>query len=344
MSKLIVDQIQKNGGDALTLPATDATTANQPLVGSTTGVLSFGATGLPAADGTSGNVLTANGAGGSTWSALSVPAVPDDNILAVGMVISTSARENLYSTGEWSSTGPNSTYYNRLSDASSIISAWNMALSDGKPDSTTAPSNNMSTMFYSNDHGSGFHREKMFAHNRRLGHNYRNMYYNDNAGTSQNYGGISISLLPIRNHGASSATISLPCSRSGGSNYGGTGVVYYSATYSSGTNYANATGGTWTTCQASQTNSDYVNYTASITIPAGATIIVMMTSTHRYYTTYRFKDTHMYYDLHSTFTGNIKCDLRMLEALYMGRSPADTSNTVYPYEIYTTCASLMGDR
>ena len=34
MSKIIVDQIQSNGGDVLTVPTTDATLANQPIVGS----------------------------------------------------------------------------------------------------------------------------------------------------------------------------------------------------------------------------------------------------------------------------------------------------------------------
>tara|TARA_R110000737_G_scaffold27064_2_gene45843 strand:+ start:4603 stop:5637 length:1035 start_codon:yes stop_codon:yes gene_type:complete len=344
MSKLIVDEIQKNGGDALTLPTTDATVNNQPMLGSTSGVLSFGPTGLPAADGTNGQVLTANGSGASTWSALSVPPVPSDNILSVGMVISSSQRQNLYSTGEWSSSGPNGTYYNRLSDASSIGQAWNMLLGDGRPSNADYGSTGMNTMFYSGDSGQQYSRQTIYAHNKRLGHNFKNFYYTDNSGTSQNYAGVTWSAIPIRNSGASAATVTLKVTRSGGSNYGGTGIVYYTPTFSSGTNYANATGGAWTTCEASTSNGDYVNYTASITIPAATTIIVMMTSNHRYHTTARFKDTHMYLDLHSTFTGNIKCDLRMLGALGSARSPNAAFGTFTPYEMYTSCAALYGDR
>ena len=344
MSKIIVDEIQKNGGDALTLPATDASVNNQPMLGSTAGVLSFGPTGLPAADGTSGQVLTASGSGTSTWAAISAPPVAPDNILSVGMVMSSSQRQNLYSTGEWSSSGPNSTYYNRLSDASSIGQAWNMLLGDGRPANSAYGSSSMDTMFYSGDSGQQMSRQTIFAHNRRLGHNYKNYYYTDNSGTSQNYAGVTWSAMPIRNSGGSSATITLKVTRSGGSNYGGTGIVYYTPTFSSGTTYANATGGAWTTCEASTSNSEYVNYTASITVPAGVTVIVMMTSNHRYHTTARFKDTHMYLDLHSTFAGNIKCDLRMLAALGSARSPSATYNTFTPHEMYTSCAALYGDR
>ena len=94
MSKIIVDEIQKNGGDTLTLPTTDATANNQPMVGSSSGVLSFSPLALPAADsdankpvttdgsaqlqfggfalpssaGSSGQVLTSNGTA-ATWSA-----------------------------------------------------------------------------------------------------------------------------------------------------------------------------------------------------------------------------------------------------------------------------------
>lgn len=345
MSKLIVDEIQKNGGDALTLPTTDATVNNQPMVGSTTGVLSFGPTGLPAADGTNGQYLMANGSGGSSWFSPSDPSpIAADNVLSVGMVISSSQRQNLYSTGEWSSSGPNGTYYNRLSDASSILQAWNMVLGDGRPNQIADADASGSNMFYSGDSGQQYSRQTIFAHNERLGHNFKNFYYADNSGTGQDYGGISISALPIRNSGASSATITLKVCRSGGSNYGGTGIVYYTPTFSSGTNYANATGGAWTTCQSSQSNADYVNYDASITIPANTTVILMMTSNHRYHTTYRFKDTHMYIGLSSTFTGDIKCDQRMLAALGSARSPSATSAAATPYELYTSCAALYGDR
>lgn len=370
MSKLIVDEIQKNGGDSLTLPNTDATANNQALVGSSAGVLSFSPLALPAADGAANKPVTTDGSGtlqfggfplptgagsdgqlltstgsAAAWETLVTSPLPNDNILSTGMVISSSQRQNLYSTGQWSSSGPDSTYYNRLSSAAMINQAWNMLLGDGRPDETTAMDSSTDRMFYSGDSGQQFHREKIFAHNRRLGHNFKNLYYYDNAGTGQDYPGITISCLPIRNHASSGSTnVTFKVSRSGGSNYGGTGIVYYTSTYSSGGNYANATGGVWTTLESSTSNQNYVNYTATVPVAAGTTVLVMMTSNHRYHTTYRFKDTHAYYDLHTAFTGDIKCDLRMLEALYMGRQPAAVYNNSYPYELYTTCASLFGDR
>lgn len=370
MSKLIVDEIQKNGGDSLTLPSTDATANNQALVGSSAGVLSFSPLAMPAADGAANKPVTTDGSGtlqfggfaipagagsdgqvltstgsAAAWEAVSAPPVPSDNILSVGMVMTSSARDNVYSSQGWTSSGPNSTYYNRLSDASSINQAWNMVMGDGRPEQGSDLSSAANQNFYVNTHGGGYHREIIYAHNKRIGHNMKNYYYHSNSGTSQNYGGITISCLPIRNHAASGSTnVTIKCGRSGGSNYGGTGIVYYTSTYSSGTNYANATGGAWTTLQASSSNQDYVNYTATIPVAAGTTVLVMMTSNHRYYTTYRFKDSHAYWDLDTAFTGDIKCDQRMLHALRTGRSPAAVYNNAYPYEIYTTCASLYGDR
>jgi hypothetical protein len=331
MTKIIVDQIQKgSGGDALTVPTAAATKANQPIVGSTAGVLSHSPVSMPAADGTAGQVVKTDGSGTLGFTTIEGGTVPDDNILSIGMVVSSSARRNLYSTGDWASTGPSTTYYNRLSDAASIYMAWNMLLGDGRPDETTAMDSNDDRMFYSGDDGEQLHREMIFAHNRRLGHNY---------------GGITISCIPIRNHASSGSTnVSLKVSRSGGSNYGGTGIVYYTPTYSSGTNYANATGGAWTTLEASTSSTDYVNYTATIPVAAGTTVLVMMTSNHRYMTTYRFKDTHVYYDLHTAFASDIKCDQRMLNSLWQGRQPAAAYNAGTPYELYTTCASLFGDR
>ena len=52
----------------------------------------------------------------------------------------------------------------------------------------------------------------------------------------------------------------------------------------------------------------------------------------------------MYIGLSSTFTGNIKCDQRMLAALGSARQPNAAYNTAAPYELYTSCAALYGDR
>lgn len=74
MSKIIVDQVQKNGGTALTLPASDASTANQPLVSNASGTLAFSPLSLPASDPGANKFLTSNGSGVLQASSFSVPA------------------------------------------------------------------------------------------------------------------------------------------------------------------------------------------------------------------------------------------------------------------------------
>lgn len=322
----------------LALPAADGA-ANKPLTTNGSGQLQFGAVTYPAADGTANQVLQTNGSGVTSFGTLSSSSVPDDNILSTGMVMSSSARQNVYSTGEWSSSGPNSTYYNNLQDASARTQAWNMLMGDGYPTGT-------SQAFYVNDDGDTFHREMMFAHNRRIGHYYRDMYYKDNASTGNDYAGVTFSCIPIRNHASSGSTnVTVKTYRSsGGNNYGGAGVMYYTPTYSSGTNYANATGGAWTVLNSYTSNDNHYNYTATVPVAAGTTVLLFMSSAHRYHTTARYKDTHYYYDMHDAFTGDIKCDQKMLYSLWTGRQASHTYNTSNPYEIYTTCASLYGDR
>ena len=132
MSKIIVDQVQKNGGDVLTLPATDATANNQPLVGATNGNLTFSPLALPAADGTANKPVTTDGSGQLQFGAFPLPStagtngqflksngtaaewgggpagialdVSDD---VIGTVVTGSARGNSYSSGAWTtSDGP----------------------------------------------------------------------------------------------------------------------------------------------------------------------------------------------------------------------------------------------
>ena len=74
MSKIIVDQVQKNGGDVLTLPSTDATANNQPLVGATNGNLTFSPLALPAADGAANKPVTTDGSGQLQFGAFALPA------------------------------------------------------------------------------------------------------------------------------------------------------------------------------------------------------------------------------------------------------------------------------
>ena len=63
MSKVIVDQIQKNGGTTFTLPSADGSSANQPLVTNGSGILAFSPLSMPAADGTANKPLVSDGAG-----------------------------------------------------------------------------------------------------------------------------------------------------------------------------------------------------------------------------------------------------------------------------------------
>jgi len=74
MSKVIVDQIQKNGGTTFTLPAADGTAANKPLVTNGSGTLAFSPLSMPAADGTANKPLVTDGSGQLAFSPNVLPA------------------------------------------------------------------------------------------------------------------------------------------------------------------------------------------------------------------------------------------------------------------------------
>jgi hypothetical protein len=151
--------------------------------------------------------------------------------------------------------------------------------------------------------------------------------------------------MPIRNNSSSSIDVVLQTTASSRSNLGGAGRAYYTPTFSSGTNYANATGGAWTVLSSYQSSTDTHDYAATVPVPGNTTVLFMMTSTWNYRTTYQFFDTNLLRSLHTTFTdANIVCDLKMLEALYMARQPAAIKLASTPYELYTSCATLFGDR
>ena len=314
--------------------------ANKPLTTNGSGQLQFGATALPAADGTANQVLQTNGSGVGSWGTISSAPVLDDHDLLIGALYSHSNRENVYSTGEWSTSGPNSTYYHELQAAADQHQAWNMALGDGKPQASQ--NGDSSYMTYAGNTVPNA-RYIQYAHNRRLGYNYRYIHYGTENGTS--YPGCSWMIMPIRNSGSSSVTCSFKTTCSSRGNYAGTGQMVYTATYSSGTNYANATGGSWTVLNSYDSATDSYDYTASVVVPANQTVLYMVTSSWNYRTSYRFFDTLLLRELQTAFThADIKCDLRMLETLYRSRSPAAIYNAATPYEMYTSCATLYGDR
>ena len=323
----------------LALPAADGA-ANKPITTNGSGQLQFGAVALPAADGTANQVLQTNGSGVTSFGTISSAPVLDDHDLIIGALYSHSNRENVYSTGEWSTSGPHTTYYHELQAAADQYQAWNMALGDGKPQaSQNADSSYMTYAGNTVPHA----RYIQYAHNRRLGYALRYIHYGTENGTS--YPGCSWMIMPIRNSGSSSVTCSFKTSCSTRGNYAGTGQMVYTATYSSGTNYANATGGSWTVLNSNDSDTDTYDYTASVVVPANQTVLYMVTSSWRYRTSYRFFDTLMLRELQTAFTdSNIKCDLRMLETLYRSRSPAAIVSAATPYEMYTSCATLYGDR
>ena len=365
MSKIIVDQIQKNGGDVLTLPTTDATANNQPLVGSTTGVLShsplalpaadgsanrpmttdgsaqlqFGAFSLPTGTGSSGQTLASDGSGGTSWADApeSLPA-HTDSANVIGTVISSTGQENSYSSGDWSSSGPWTTYRhdNFFSDNQSYIQGWNMFMGDGRPATTST-----SAGFYVNNTDRDMHRMKQYAFNQRLGYYYRDSYYNDN---ETSYGGLTWRCLPIRNGGASDVTVPINGVAASYTTYNGCSLGYFTPTNSSGTAYSTVTGGSWTGIASNNGGTEY-NMTGNITVPAGKTVLVFLNSAKAYKTTYRFLDTNFFYSLDQTFSNSdIYCDLRMLETLAIGRCTHASQTGGSTFYIYNHCANLWGDR
>ena len=78
LSKIIADQVQKNGGDVLTPPSTDARN-NQPMVGATNGNLTFSPLALPAADGAANRPVTTDGSAQLQFGAFAIPATAGTN-------------------------------------------------------------------------------------------------------------------------------------------------------------------------------------------------------------------------------------------------------------------------
>lgn len=308
MSKLVVDQIQKSGGAVLSLPL---------------------------ADGTAGQYMQTNGTGTLSFSTpTAAPPVPNDSSLIIGMVRSSSAQANTYSTPAWTSDGPNGVLNQSTigTDATSRGMAWNMLLGDGYPNGT-------SQIMYTNNREGNYQREVLFANNQRLGHVRAVNYYDNN--TTNNYTGLTWSCIPIRNTTAASITRSLSFYYSSDfSSYGGAAIALFTpnaATYSA------TSGGTWTGLFSSQ--SDQTSTTsASVIVPANTTVLLFAGTSHQYVTTYQFFDYHMYYGLSTFFAGDLVCDLRMLGSLEIARSPSNTNSAIAPQEIYTAAATLYGNR
>ena len=376
MSKIIVDQIQKNGGDVLTLPATDATANNQPLVGSTTGVLSHSPLSLPAADGAANKPVTTDGSAQLQFGAFALPSTtgtdgqvltstgtaaawediasgtntdlkddtsyshPTDKV--VGTMITTTGRQHGYSSGQWDTSGPNSTYQSQNAFSSHPEETWNMLLGDGYAHTAN------DRPYVNNTRGDAY-RELQYAHGNRVGHFYKDYYHYQN---QTSYSGLTFRALPIRNKGSSDVTAVFYIRASMyNDSYSGASFGYYTPTNSSGTLYSTVTGGSWTAVWSNTGSSANTNAGAqNVTVPAGKTVIAILVSAHSYQTTYRFVDTSLFYSLDTTFTNSdIHCDIRMLHAMQTARSGrnstvSSTNSLAYPYVLWTDCAKLYGDR
>ncbi len=307
MSKIVVDQIQKSGSVALTLPT---------------------------ADGTAGQYMQTNGSGTLSFTTPSPAAVPNDSTLIVGFVRSSSAQGNTYSTPSWTSDGPNGVLNQSTigTDATSRGMAWNMFLGDGYPNGTTE-------RMFTNNREANYQRETLYANNGRLGHGRSINYYDNN--TTNNYTGLTWSCIPIRNTTGASITRSLSFYYSSDySSYGGAAIALFTPNAAT---YSGTTGGTWSGLFT--TTSDTVgSTTVSVIVPANTTVLLLAGTTHQYQTTYQFFDYHMYYGLGTFFNGTLVCDLRMLGSLEIARSPANTNTTIAPQEIYTAAATIYGNR
>lgn len=260
--------------------------------------------------------------------------VPDDSENIIGSVITSSLRQNSYSTGEWSDQSSWSTYYHSWQNANSRTQGWNMFMGDSYPNGT-------SQIMNANDGGQTYNRKKEYAHGDRIGFANKDLYYHDNI-TNQ-YAGVTWRCMPVRNTTSAPITKTLQTRLSTyNSDYGGGCIRTYTP---NAAKYSGVSSGSWASSWQGGSNTQATDRSGAITVPANTTILVMINSTHCYRTTYRFKDTNFCRDLDEFFTGGLVCDLRMLEALATIRSgQEETNETASPWRLYPLCATYYGDR
>jgi len=272
--------------------------------------------------------------GGGGGSVAAPVTVPNDSESIIGTVVSNSARQNVYSTGSWTSSGPWTTYYHSWQDANSKIQGFNMFMGDGHPNGTNQG-------MFVNDGENAMSRVKEYAHGNRVGNHYKDMFYYSNS--SGNYSGVTWRCIPVRNTTGASITRTLNTYLSSvDTSYGGCGIFVY--TPNTGV-YSTTTEGTWTIAYGGGGSTPSAVGSGSVTIPANTTVLVFVNSTHYYQTTYRFKDTNMLYNLNTFIGDGLVCDLRMLETVATARIGDYSSNTSSnPWKLYPACATTFGDR
>jgi len=311
MSKLVVDQLQKSGGVALTLPTTD---------------------------GSNGHYMKTDGSGNLTFGAGpdSISLVAPEGKGIVGSIVSHTDRQNTYSSGEWSSSGPWTTYTNYQAHTDNhLIQFINMALGDG------LGSDGSSNEFIGDFEG-GLNRQLQFANGNRLGYK-RDLFHYDN---DQNYPGHSFRIMPIRNTTNAAITVSVSGYCSDYWSSGHEGAQLFMLTPTAGL-YSAVTGVTGTSLATNTGSTRQTNLSGNISIPANTTVLACLTSTDQYQTTYRFKDTNFFYNLNTTFNNSgIICDMRMLSSLFQSRfnmTYAGSASGIIK-KIWTDTALNYGDR
>lgn len=316
MSKIVVDQVQKSGGVALTLPT---------------------------ADGASGQFLTTDGAGNLSFSAPNIPATPTWLPLApegrgiVGSITSSTQRSNIYSTPEWGTTGPSGSNFtnNALHQDPNMIQFMNMLLGDGLGNGGT------SNGFIGDTEGA-LNRQLRFANGNRLGAR-RDQFYYDNATSNS---GHTWQVMPIRNTSNAGISVALAGYTSDywSAGYEGSQLLVIAPNTSA---YSTVTSVTGTSLSTTSNSTEQNNLTGNFTVPANTTVLAVLACTHSYQTTYRFKDTNYFYNLSTTFTSSsIICDMRMLSSLYISRfnlSPTASGLTELA-KLWTVTATNFGDR
>jgi hypothetical protein len=151
--------------------------------------------------------------------------------------------------------------------------------------------------------------------------------------------------MPVRNTTGSPITITISgrCSDNGGGYEGACIAVFEPNT----TTYSTVTSVSGTRVAYFQASTQNQNLTGTYTIPAGKTVLVCLTSTDMYMTTYRFRDTNYFYNLDTTFPTGVICDMRMLYNLHNSRfvDIAYTGSfTPQISAIWKQCAVNYGDR
>jgi len=319
MSRIFADQIQKPSGTAFSLPVGNGAN-NQFIQTDGQGNLSFE------------NPVVYQP--GETY------LVAPESAYNIGTVSTHTDRYQIYSTGEWSSSSSWTTYSNyQIHQDNSAIQFWNMLLGDGYSNASAT-----SEFMQGGDSEFEMSRRVQFASGNRVGYR-RDVYHRDNA---TNYAGHTFRVLPIRNTNSGSVSVSVTGVVSNYWESGYEGAVlasfvpnagkYSAVTSVVGTSMANVT----------SNNIRAKELTGSVTIPAGTTALIALTSTDWYETTYRFKDCNLFYKLHETFTGTngVICDMRMLSHLARGRPMMAYAGALAGNlpTIWTTCATQWGDR